>query len=178
MKRESFLWNIYVSGVLLLLGLCFLLFPLFQITDITLVFRLFLAVFAIVSVIMFVSQYKNKEYSSFSIFCISILLLIGSFLFPLTVEPKNLALSLLVWILFVSLAKIKRADFFHDRKSKIWCLEISLFFLFFLNGVCTCVNFAFSEVTSVLCFGYFTFLYGVLEIQESLLLYFTKGKLK
>lgn len=178
MKKESFLWNVYGSGVILLFGCCFLLFPLFRITDITLVFRLFLAIFTIISLINFAAQYKNKEYSSFFVFLISIVLLIGSFLFPLTEQPKSLALSLLIWILFVSLAKIKRADFFHDRKSKIWCLEISLFFLFFLNGVCTCINFAFSEVTSVLSFGYFTFLYGVLEIQESLLLYFTKGKLK
>lgn len=178
MKKESFLWNIYGSGVILFLGLCFLLFPLLHITDVTLVFRIFLAIFTLISVVEFKAQYKNKEYSSFLVFLISILLLIGSFLFPLTEQPRSLALSLLVWILFVSVAKIKRADFFHDRKSKVWCLEISLFFLLFFNGICTCINFAFSEVTTVLSFGYFTFLCGVLEIQESLLLYFTKGKLK
>ena len=178
MKKESFLWNIYGSGVILLFGCCFLLFPLFHITNIALVFRLFLAMFTIISLTGFVAQYKNKEYSSFLIFLISIILLILSFLVSLTEQPKILALSLLVWILFVSLAKVKRADFFHDRKSKIWCLEISLLFLFFLNGIFTCINFAFSETTTVLNFGYFTFLYGVLEIQEYLLIYFTKGKLK
>ena len=158
MKKKSFLWNVYGSVVILLFGCFFLLLPLFHISDITLVFGLFLAMFTIISLVMFVGQYKNKEYSSFFVFLISIILLIGSFLFPLTSQPKTLALSLLVWILFVSLAKIKRADFFHDRKSKIWCLEISLFFLFFLNGICTCLNFAFTEITSVLSFGYFIFL--------------------
>ena len=178
MKKESFLWNIYLSGDIILLGSCFLLFPLFHITDITLVFRIFLSVFTLISLIGFGAQYKNKEYSSFLIFLVSIVLLILSFLVSLTEQPKILALSLLIWILFVSLAKVKRADFFHDRKSKIWCLEISLLFLFFLNGIFTCINFAFSETTTVLNFGYFTFLYGVLEIQEYLLIYFTRGKLK
>ena len=59
MKKESFLWNVYGSGVILLFGCCFLLFPLFRITDITLVFRLFLAIFTNNSLINFAAQYKN-----------------------------------------------------------------------------------------------------------------------
>lgn len=178
MKQERIIYSVWGSGAIVLLGMILLLFPLLNILDLTFVYRLFLGVFSIISLIQFVIQYKDKEWSSFLIFLVSILLLCSSFLWNLAETPKIFSLTLLIWILFVSLARAKRADFFHDRKSKVWCLEMGLLVLFFLAGVLTCANFAFRDETSILLMGYFTFFCGVLDFQENMLIYLTRGKIK
>ncbi len=178
MEKEKFLWCVWGSIGIIIIGILFLVFPLLTITNLDLVFKLFLGGFTIVSLLEFLFQYKNKEYSSFIIFAASIIILCVSFVFKLTDSPRVLALSLLAWLLFAAFAKIKKADFFHDRKSKVWCLEISMLVLLFIAGLLTSANFAFNSTTSVLILGYFTFLYGVLDLQENLLIYLTKGKIK
>ena len=177
MKKESVLGSVFGSVLLLLLGSIFLLFPILSITDVLFVYRLFLGGFMIVSLLQFIIQFKSKEYSAFFLFVISIVLLAVSFLAEFS-TPKVLALTLLIWLLFVSLGKVKKADFYHDRKSKIWCILMSLWFLFFICGIFTCLNFGFSNEVSVLGFGYLTFFYGALDLQEYILVYLTRGKIK
>lgn len=178
MEKEKFLWCVWGSIGIIIIGILFLIFPLLTITNLDLVFKLFLGIFTLVSLLEFLFQYQNKEYSSFLIFLASIIILISSFVFNITETPKTLALTLMAWLLFASFAKTKKADFFHDRKSKIWCLEISFLILLFIAGLLTSINFAFNSETSILILGYFTFFYGVIELQENLLIYLTKGKIK
>ena len=178
MKKENSIWDLYISGIIICLGGLFLLFPLLNITDLNLVYRIFLGTLSILSIIRFFKHWQSKEYSSYFLFFISMLLFICSFLWNLTATPKIFALSLLSWVLFASFAILKRADFFHDRKSKIWCLEVALLICFFLGGILTCANFAFNTETSILLLGYFCFMYGVLELQQNLMIYLTKGKIK
>lgn len=89
-----------------------------------------------------------------------------------------MALSLLVWILVITLVKLKKADYYHDHKSRVWCIEVGFLVMFLLSGVLTCLNFYNQVETQILVLGYFVLICGILEVQESLLLYLTKGKLK
>lgn len=177
MKKEVSLHNLWGSILILLAGIVFLLFPIFKITDVLLVYRLYLGIFVVVSLFQFITTLKTKEYSSFFSFAISIVLLSVSF-FVKEMTPKIYALNLLTWLLFVTLGKVKKADFYHDRKSKIWCILSLLWFMFFICGVLTSLNFGFHNTVSILSFGYLTFFYGALEIQEYMITYLTKGKLK
>jgi len=178
LKKENWLCNIGVSVLFLLFGSFILCCPILNIDNITTIYRLFLGTLAFLQVLKFAILYKQKDYTNFFAFLISIILCIGSFIWDFTGTPRILALTLLIWILVIALVKLKKADYYNDRKSKVWCMEVALLLMFLLTGVLTCLNFAYESKTQIIVLGYFIFISGIFEVVESLLLYLTKGKLK
>ena len=178
MKSRDFKNSIGCSIVVLLLGAILICCPMLNMTNITLLYRFFFGIYAIIQIGQFLILYKKKDYTNFFAFAISFLLLIASFIWNLTENPKSLALSLLVLIFVIALVKLKKADYYHDRKSKVWLMEIFYLCVFLGSGFLTCFNFAYQVDTQILMLGFFAFICGILETSESFILYLTKGKLK
>lgn len=178
LKKESLLGSVGISILIVLLGTFIICCPLLKINDLNLVYRIFFLVYALIQLGQFLLLYKKKDYTNIFAFLISIFFLIISFPFNLVADPKIIALSLLVWILVIALVKLKKADYYHDHKSRVWCIEVGYLVMFLLSGVLTCLNFYNSTEIQILVLGYFVLICGILEVQESLLLYLTKGKLK
>lgn len=178
MKNKDFRNSIGCSLVILLLGVLIICSPILEVTNIEFLYRIFLGVYGIIQLGQFLILYKKKDYTNFFAFAISFGLLIASFMWDLTESPKTLAFSLLVWIAVIALVKLKKADYYHDRKSKVWCMEVFYLCTFLVSGILTCINFAYQTDTQILLLGFFIFISGILETGEAFILYLTKGKLK
>lgn len=178
LKEENALASFLCSFIIFALGVFILCCPVLHILDFTFVYPLFFGVYALTDLVLFALSYHRKEYSYFVSFLVSFVLFVLLFVFDLTSSPRSIALSLLIFVLFNSLAKLKRADYYHDKKSKMWTVEVVLLGLFFLTSIFTSMNFAFGVETQILVLGFFTIICGIFKVVEWLIVYLTKGKLK
>ena len=176
MQKNKFVYSIGLSVLAFTLGCLFLLLPMFSVSDSTLIYRLFLGIYGLIELGQFVVLYEKKDYTNFFVFAISAILFIASFVYDLAV-PRVTSLTLLLFVGVFALAKLKKADYYHDRKSRVWSIELTLLLLFLFSGVLTCFQFLHSTDIALIL-GYFTIISGAIETSESFVLYLTKGKIK
>ncbi len=170
--------NMFCSGLLILNGIFLLICPLLKWTFFLELFVGTMIFYAIVNAVLFLLTMKSKDYTSAFTCLASLVIGIVGFVFKVTETPKYLALSILVWLLFLSLIKLKRADMYHDKKSKLWQFETVLLFLFVITGILTSINFLFGVEANIIVFGYFILITGIFEFLDPFLAYLTKGKIK
>ena len=166
LNEKNILVSIFCSFLLFLLSIFILCCPILRIKDFSFVYPLFFGVYALTELLLFALSYHRKEYSNF----ISLM--------NLTESPRSIAISLLVFVLVNALAKLKRADYYHDRKSRLWSIEMTILVMFIITGVVTSLNFAWGVEAQILTLGFFALICSIFKVVELLVVYLTKGKLK
>ena len=68
----------------------------------------------------------------------------------------------------MALIKLKKADYYNDRKEKIWILEIVTLIIFILSGLLTTINLYYENDIQILVLGYFYLIHGILELVDPL----------
>ena len=84
--------------------------------------------------------------------------------------PWYLALCLLIWIILLSLIKLKKGDYYNDRKNKMWIFEVICLVLFILTGLLTTMNLYYENDIQVLVLGYFFLIHGLLELFDPIVI--------
>ena len=165
-------------ALLILNGIFLLVCPLLKWTFFLNLFVGTMIFYATINAILFLITMKSKDYTSAFTCLASLVVGIFGYVFKVTETPKYLAISILVWTLFLSLIKLKKADMYHDKKSKMWQFETVLLFLFVITGILTSINFLFGVETNIIVFGYFILITGIFEFLDPFLAYLTKGRIK
>lgn len=170
--------DIASSIIFILMGCFLLLCPIIQFTNLNVLFIIAMGCYAITSLGKFL---LTKEYHDYEGLLSSLSsLLIGSIalFYHVNENPASLALLLFGWVILESFIKLKKADYYHDRKSKLWILEISFLILFIIMGILTSINLNYENEIRVLLLGYFFFTHGILEFIDPIIIYLTKEKIK
>ena len=81
---------------------------------------------------------------------------------------------LFIWTAFISLVRLKKADYYNDRKNKAWIIQMVSIAIFVLTGLLTAINMSYSSEIQILLFGYFFLINGILELVDPLILYIGK----
>jgi uncharacterized membrane protein HdeD (DUF308 family) len=166
--------DIMASMLCIFLGGLLLLFPLMKYTDINTSFMTIMFVYSIINSGKYLI---TKDLSDFKTILSSLAsLFIGSLAFMIKVGDSSLNLAILffVWIIFQSLIKLKKADYYNDRNNRLWILEISFLVIFILMGILTAINLNYNSDIQILMLGFFFFTNGVLEFIEPIILILTK----
>ena len=71
-----------------------------------------------------------------------------------------------MWIILMSLIKLKKCDFYHDQNRKIYLLKIITLVLFVLSGLLSVINLYYDAQIQVLVLGFFYFIHGILELVD------------
>ena len=177
MKKDVFLKSEIFSSFILVLGGFFLLSSLWAFSDFLMCFRLFFGVYGVAELLKYFERNKGGDYTNAFGFFISFILLMLTFILPIS-SNMNISIIFIVFLAVLSLTRLKRADYYHDRKNKLWMVEIFLLIIYVLAGILTSIQFANTGEIQILILGYFTFICGTLEVAESLILYVTKGKIR
>ncbi len=166
------------SLFLILNGVLILICPIMKWTNFMVIFLATMIFNALINALQFFLNMETKDYTG-ALTCLSSLAIaIGAYLFEIDKSPKNLAITILIWTMFLSLIKLKKADMYHDRKSKLWTSQIFFLGIFMISGILTSINFLYGIEAQILIFGYFIFISGILSFLEPFLAYLTKDKLK
>ncbi len=170
--------DVGLASLIILNGVFLLLCPILKITDFNV---LLIGTFLLISgvyLVRFLINMKNNFYLMALNGLVSLGMIFALILTEASSNPKMLAICLMFWIMFMALIKLKNADIFHDKKNKLWLIDIIFMILFIIIGILTCINFLYSNETSILIFGYFIFIVGTFDLITIIINYLTKGRVK
>ena len=81
----------------------------------------------------------------------------------------------MIWMGLMSLIKLKKADFYHDRENKMWILRLLILFIFIASGLLTSINLFYDNSVQILLIGYFFLVNSILDTVSSLVEYISRG---
>jgi hypothetical protein len=91
-------------------------------------------------------------------------------------NPFNMAIVLFVWVTLMSLVKLKKCDYYHDRHKKIWVLKMINLLVFILTGLLSVINLYYDHTVQLLVLGFFFFIHGLLELTDPVTMYLLEDK--
>ncbi|MDE5889184.1 MAG: hypothetical protein K2H20_04100 [Bacilli bacterium] len=153
-----------IAVFLILIGVILLILPLFNIDNIKWLNTGIFALYTILNSIQFILTKESKDYEGLHSALASVIVLIANIVITPIDSPKTLAMLLMAWIIFMSLAKLKKMDYYHDRRDRMWKIRAFNLSLFILAGVLASINLAYDGVVQVLVIGFFMLIHGILEL--------------
>ena len=153
-----------IAVLLILIGVILLVLPAFNITNIKYLSIGIFALYTILNLIQFILTRKSKDYEGLHSAIGSFIVLIASIVTSPEDSPKTLAMLLMAWIIFMSLAKLKKMDYYHDKNDRMWKIRFLNLGLFVIAGILTSINLAHVSTVQVLVLGFFLLIHGILEL--------------
>lgn len=175
MNRRSFI-EIITALILVLCGSVMVILPLFNVFNIKAVFISIMVIYGLIHFIKSFAIILSKDYSGFLTAIASIVVLLIMLFLDINDSPWNLALILFIWIILMSLIKLKESDYYHDKENKLWKLNILNLLLFILSGILTAINLYYPSDIQILVLGFFFLINGILELMDPLVAFIIEKK--
>ena len=153
-----------IALLLILIGIVLLVLPIFNITNIKYLSIAIFTLYTILNLVQFILTKKSKDYEGLHSAIGSFIVVIASIVTSPESQPKTLAMLLMTWIIFMSLAKLKKMDYYHDKNDRMWKIRFLNLSLFIITGILTCINLAHVSTVQVLVIGFFMLVHGILEL--------------
>ena len=168
MKKKELVDLITGISLMLLAGVILLL-PTFKVNDLSFILKTVFGFYALIKAAQFILILKEKDMESLFTCLISL----GAFtsLFFIEADIKNIVLVLLIWMGLMCLVKLKKADFYHDRKNKMWLVRIFILFAFLTSGLLTGLNLYYEASVQTIIIGFFFFINGILDVVDPIAFY-------
>lgn len=168
MKKKEII-DLITNIALLILASCILLLPTFKVDNLKVVLIIIFSFYTIFKLTQFILTFKAKDYESLFTSLISICSLIS--LFFINISTKNIVLLLMIWFGLMCLIKLKKADFYHDRKNKMWIIRLFMLFIFLTNGLLTGLNLTLDSSFQIIVIGNFFFVNSLLDSIDPIVVY-------
>lgn len=169
MKTKQFV-DIIIEGVLLLFGLLIMILGIVGYSKIKVVFVSALFTYAIFNFIQYYLTRKSKDMEGLYTALASILVGIADLYFPFT-NNVVLPVSIMVWSILMSIIKVIKADYYNDRRDRVWKFKMVSLCVFMVISVLTSVALNYNNNVQVLIIGYFFVINGILELSEPIVKY-------
>ncbi len=166
--------DLITNIALLILSCVILLFPNLKIVNIKLVLGLLFGFSTIFKLTSFIIVFKEKDYESLFTSIISAAGLISIFFLELT--TKNIALILLIWLALMCIIKLKKADYYHDRKNKMWIFQIFNLIAFLTINLILCLNLMYKNEIQILIISFYFIINYLLDSLAPLVSYLMESK--
>lgn len=168
--------DIITAVLLIVCGSVMLVLPAIHYIDVKTIFIGVLALYFILNLVQFLLTRKDKDYEGLFTSIASIIVIILALKLNIAKVPWYLALTLFIWVILMSLIKLKKADYYNDRKDTTWILKIISLILFILTGLLVTINLYYDASIQVLVLGFFFFIHGMLELFDPLSDYLIQKK--
>lgn len=155
-----------VALLLIFIGIILLILPVFKISNIKFLNIIVFSLYSIITLIQFILTKKSKDYEGLHTFIASLIALIVSIFVKVDNSPRNLAMIMMLWITLMSLTKLKKIDYYHDRHDRMWKLNLFCLILFIITGILASLNLAYSSTVQIIVIGFFMLIHGILELFE------------
>jgi len=175
MDRRTFI-EFITAWILILTSCVVMVLPIFNFNDVKSIFIGIIAIYGISHLFKNFTTLASKDYSGFSTSLNSVVILVLMLFLDINDSPWNLALLLFIWIILMSLTKLKESDYYHDRKNKLWKLNVFNLLLFILVGILTTINLYYTSDIQILVLGFFFLIHGILELMDPLVAYIIEKK--
>ena len=175
MNRRT-LVEFITAWILIIEAAIIMILPIFNIMNIRIVFILTISLYGIIHMIKNFALINAKDFSGFNSALSCVVALVLLLFLDINDSPWNLALVLFIWIILMSLTKLKESDYYHDRKNKLWELNIVNLILFIISGILTAISLNYTGDIQILVIGFFFLINGILELMDPLAAYLIEKK--
>ncbi len=116
---------------------------------------------------------NNKDYEDLWGSILSVIAFIALFYFDII--TKNIVLIFLIWLGLMSLVRVKKADFYHDQKNKMWIYKIFNLLSILSIGLIISLGLQTNEI-NIKLFSLFFMFNSIFDIIEPLFIYIKGSK--
>ena len=158
--------NVGVSVVLILLGVLLITFPWFGIEEPSKLLYILFTVYAGLKICEYIiTRVKGDNEDLYTGIASAIAALSGIKFISYDV-PTVLGITLISWVGIMSIIKLIKLDYYHDRGNVMLYVNLITFSLFLLLGILTSVNLYFDVTVQTLMLGFFFVVNGLLNLAE------------
>ena len=148
------------SIFMMLIGMIIITISAFYDLKLELIIPITFGLYTVSNTIRFILNRKSKDYDGLHTALASIVSLIVAIVIGMT-TPKKLFIVLMVWTILISLTKLKKADYYHDRRDRMWKLRLFTLITFIITSIITSINLANTNITLII--GFYFLINGLLE---------------
>ena len=158
--------NLIVSGVLVLLGILMLGVSFLKFLEPNSILYVTFSIYSLIKIIEVIICGKIGDNEDIYTAIACALAAISGFEFMDYNTPMVLGITLAVWVGIMSIIKLIKLDYYHDRENGMFYVNLITFSLFILIGLLTSINLYFSETVQILMLGFFFVINGLLNLAE------------
>jgi len=160
-----------VNIVIIIAGLVLIIFPWLGSAKPINIFYFILGMLAGLRAIEYMFQKDKSDKENINIAIVSFLVPFLSFIkFP---NPEMvMPLSLLTWIGLMSIVKLIKLDYLHDRKLPLFKVKLYGFIMFIILGVLTTYSLHFDDKVQIIILGFFVIIIGLMDLFKDHMEYF------
>ena len=158
--------NLVISSILLIMGILVLVVPFLEFIKPNALLYVVFSIYALIKIIEIIITPKTDDYEDIFTAIACALAAISGFKFIDYDPPMVLSITLISWVGIMSIIKLIKLDFYHDRKNGMFYVNLITFSLFLLIGLLTSINLYFNETVQVLMLGFFFVINGILNLAE------------
>lgn len=157
--------ELIIAIIMMIIGTVILILPIMEISNSKIILFLVMISYGILSLLKYISVKKAHDIDGLLTFIASLVIIIMLCFIDVNAEPFKLAFVLFIWVIMMSLIKLKKSDYYHDRKNKEWIIKIVSLCMFILVGILASINLYNIDAQS-LVLGFFFLIHGMLELIE------------
>lgn len=169
MNQDKFFWHVTGSLMIMFYASFLLLSSMYSFGAVETLITPFFGIYGVIHLALALKSCSLKEYSHFFLGVISVVSFCLLYCTNILNSNKQFSFFLLLFALLASLVKLKKADYFHDRKNILWRMELSFLLLYFLVTILFCINLANKSSVLVLLFGFYVLFLGMIEFMEAMI---------
>lgn len=163
-----------ITGILLFLtSIVALLFPIFNIMEVPFLLKFLFLFSTLINLFKFFFNRKTKDYEGLFTAIVSLFFYISLYFISFQ-RSLTLALFIFSFVICISFIHLYKADFYHDRKKKIWLLEITTLIVFVIAGLLTSFSILLANDGAFFMIGFLFFINGFIEIIDPIVNYIKK----
>ena len=159
--------NLICSAILLLVGLAMFILPWIKILDPVKILYVVFSIYALVKLVEYFLTRNGSDLENLYTAIASALAAISGFRF-INYEPRIvLSMTLASWVAVMSIIKLIKLDYYHDRENGMLYVNLITFSLFILLGLLTSINLYFNETVQYIMLAFFFVVNGLLMLAEN-----------
>ena len=158
--------NLIVSSVLVLLGILMLGVSFLKFLEPNSILYVTFSIYSLIKIIEVIISGKVGDNEDIYTAIACALAAISGFKFMDYDTPMVLGITLAAWVGIMSIIKLIKLDYYHDRENGMFYVNLVTFSLFILIGLLTSINLYFSETVQILMLGFFFVINGLLNLAE------------
>ncbi len=158
-RKDKIDSGVFMAFILISFGI--ILLPLFKYDDVKTIMIIIFGSYFIGNTIRFFFSRNKYDYDAV-MRMLGSLLMVALCLFVNLEIKKNIAIMLMIWVTICAFIRIKKMDYFNDKKDNKWKIEAITLGLFIVTGIVSSISFIYTN--NVANLGYFVLVSNILNL--------------
>ena len=162
--------DMVINSFLIVIGILIIILAALKYNEVKTVFLCVMFSYAVLNLIQFLLTRKSKDYEGLYTFIASMAVGLIDLFYTFS-NTTVIIVSIMSWVIMMSVIKFIKTDYYNDRKDKMYKLRIATLVLFIITGILVSLSLNYSSNVQVMVMGYFFLIHGILELIDPITKY-------